>query len=446
MLEYTARRGFEGGEELFDSHRGTDSWVEPASPPPAEPPEDPRRRADRARPDPGIARGDAIPAFLLPAVLIVVLGVAGWAGYGWITDDSLPPNQAALVETITTGQPEEARDAAERLLTSGWVAERTATALAERLERSSVRDPEAAAIALGRLDAPAAITVPALLGLLSHDNPGTRRAAVGAIANTGVEARFASADLAQIASTEPDVAVLAAILEAFARIGATDEASVAAMIVVLDHRDAALRADAAMRLGVIGTPALPAKQKLSLLADQDPEAAVRMRAALAAVAVDPEASVPRTEPLLGLLGDADAAVRALAESALAGAAEGNPEVQSQLLAALRSADPKARAGAAKALGHAKSPGAHILAGLIAALDDGDPAVRRNAAAALGKFGEAAAPAATGLIALLADPDEALQREAYIALKSIHVDSKGTVAGIEDALNDHRLHSELCGHH
>ncbi|MBY0458692.1 MAG: HEAT repeat domain-containing protein, partial [Gemmataceae bacterium] len=167
---------------------------------------------------------------------------------------------------------------------------------------------------------------------------------------------------------------------------------------------------------------------------------------VAAVAKHPGVCVSGVEPLAGVLGDPDAAVRAAAADALALAGEKAKSAAGDLLPLLKDEDKRVKLSAIYALGRIKPDGAstiaETMAGLLATSKDTD--VRRELIRSLGLLGEASDPVVKGLAALLSDKeDEELRRAAVRTLGTFGTSAGGAADALfkvvkEDKAKDVRV--------
>jgi HEAT repeat protein len=200
------------------------------------------------------------------------------------------------------------------------------------------------------------------------------------------------------------------------------------LIGVFAEDDDNLAGRATQALTGIGVPALP--QVIDAL--QSENARTRAYAAFALGRIDAE--VARSAPLLiGLLRDADEAVRDRATTALAGL--GEAAVPYLVRALSDAAEWRARAHAALALGQMTPPSGDAVRSLTAALEDQHPTVRQIACWSLGKVGKAAASAVKNVTALLRSSDIVLRRTAAWTLGNIGPAALSAEPAIEALLGD-----------
>jgi HEAT repeat protein len=254
---------------------------------------------------------------------------------------------------------------------------------------------------LGRLhqaDAESATDRALLLGLLPplSDRPGIE--SVAAFLNdAGVEVRAAAAEA----------------------LGRSDETLVIALLEEL-RKDPMARLGVALAYGRMGsTRCTPLLALLS-----DPDASVRAAAAegtgrcgLGSVAQLRDALRRETDP---------AAQRAMVRAL---GLEGGEEAVAELERMLASEDPPLRFEAVRALGHTDSEAAFPL--LVAALSDADAGIRTAALSALGELGDARAK--EPISRHIDDPDRDHRRVAAVAFDRVF--GIESVAGFETALND-----------
>lgn len=170
------------------------------------------------------------------------------------------------------------------------------------------------------------------------------------------------------------------------------------IIIMLAHRDAAQRAQAA---GDLGTYRNASAIDALLLAVEDDSPTVRSAAVSAIGWIDVKNAALS---VAGRLQDSDPAVRKASAETLSRLA--NPVACDALIVALKDSDPAVRAASASALGWCRD--SRAIKPLIASLKDSDPKVRSAAAGALGLIGPAESvkknPAVMALINSLVDSD------------------------------------------
>lgn len=271
-----------------------------------------------------------------------------------------------------------------------------ATAVASRLTQSSMPDSQAPARSQGRDTA-----VPALLSVVSDENPAVRLAAVEALGH--LEDPRAIDALVQALRTDTDARVREAAANA---LGEIDSArAVPGLIAALgSERVTAVRAKIAWALGEIDDPR--AVDALGA-AVRDSEAEVRRQAVWALGEIDSPSAVPKLIPALK---DADVETRKQAAWAL-GELE-SPDAIEALAAATKDADAEVRKQAVEALGDIEDKRA--LPALSAAIGDPEVEVRRQAIEAIGQLDDLrTAPPA--LIAALKDEDRSVRKAAAEAV-------------------------------
>lgn len=256
------------------------------------------------------------------------------------------------------------------------------------------------------------IAVPALMAALKDGDVEVRRAAVRSLSNLD-DPRAIPAFIDALRDSDAEVrASAASALGQF-----EDKRSIAPLMGALKDPDRDVRRAAISALGSQEAD-LPVEVVVTALADKDPEirqAALGLASHHGGGGDGERAADPRiVQAVVGLLGDANADVRAAAISLtgdlrlaqapaglLAAARDKNPEVRQQVASALgQIGDAKAvptlrdllsdgnadvREQAVQALGEIRDRSA--LEALVGALKSGDPVVRRSAAEALGQRNE-----------------------------------------------------------
>jgi WD40 repeat protein/HEAT repeat protein len=296
----------------------------------------------------------------------------------------------------TEGDPTAFKTAAESLAKLGR--DMPPAGLVALITRMGDPDPlirEHAAEAAGAAGARA---VPALATTLRSDGDPRRRAAVlTALARIGPPA-VPAAGLISRALSDAAAPVRAAAASALGRLGPS---AVAALLPLLDHKDAAVREAAAKSLG---DPKMVAAVIAGLARDKP--AAVRRGAAGALAYIGRAADKEASEPLREALADADPALRRSAARALGTVDSGNRATIALLSLMVGSPDEDrtVRIEAARALGEIGLPASESAAALLGAFD---PAEKTDefqlvAAEALTKIGRLEADAGVALAAALAD--------------------------------------------
>ncbi len=321
------------------------------------------------------------------------------------------PAVPALIGALKDADREVRRAAAEAL---GRIGDREAVpALIGALKDADWEVRGAAAEALVRIGAPA---VPALVGALKDENGWVRGAAAEALGRVG-DPRAVPALVGALEDAEEWVRRAAA--GALGRIG--DREAVPALVGALEDADWWVREAAAEALGRIGDrEAVPALTE----ALKDAYERVRRAAAWALGEIGDREAVPA---LVGALKDADREVRRAAAGALGRI--GDREAVPALLGALKDENERVRWAAAGALGEIGDREA--VPALVGALKDADAEVRRAAAGALGRIGDREAVPA--LVGALKDADGEVRRAAAGALGRIG--DREAVPALVGALKD-----------
>jgi HEAT repeat protein len=204
------------------------------------------------------------------------------------------------------------------------------------------------------------------------------------------------------------------------------DAAVGVLVEALGDRE--VSAKAAMGLGAIGAPALPAV--LDALRHERPEMRVAATEALRYVPDPPESVVQR---LVDAFADPDENVRRSASVTVQ--LLGEDAVDPLLLALDERPEPEARGWAALTLGNIAPPPAGAVPGLVAALDDESPRVRELASWSLGRIGGLALDAVPRLARALDDDSPVLRRNAAWALGNVGPAAVSAEAALEARLSD-----------
>jgi HEAT repeat protein len=284
--------------------------------------------------------------------------------------------------------------------------------------------------ALRKIGAPGKDDVPLLVAALKGRNPAARRYAAGALGQVGPDARPAAAALVA-ALRDGDAGLRQSAARALGQLGPdAKERALPALLDALGDDDAEVRAAAAEGLAALPLDAGDVSALLKLLRHRD--APVRAQAARALGKVGPEAR-KAVEALGEAVQDRNPAVRQAALEGLAGIGPDAAAVVEDVAGALQDPRKEVRRAAVEALGGIGPEAKTAAKALAAAL--ADPDLRPDAVVALGRIGPAAAQArevVTGLVALLEERDEALRDKAVAALAKV---GKPAVAALRRALAD-----------
>jgi HEAT repeat protein len=273
-------------------------------------------------------------------------------------------------------------------------------ALAEAVKSPDDRVWYSAVVALGKIGPEATDAVPTLVESLKSDNQSLRVLAIGALVKI-----------------DPGNADLRAHLSE----------AVPTFVEVLKKGDPSIRTWAALCLGQIGPDARDAVPSLSAaLRDPDPFVTARVAEALGRIGPHAREAVPK---LIEAYQAGDPEVNNAVTAALVRIGSGAVE---PLVDALKSPHEGERRGSALALGQL---GQSAVLGLIPALKDHDPGCRRAAAAILQGMGAKAGIAQAGLRECLQDPEPPVRLQALQAIDAIDPASPATLQAELNALKD-----------
>jgi HEAT repeat protein len=273
-------------------------------------------------------------------------------------------------------------------------------ALADAVKSSDERVWYSAVVALGKIGPDAADAVPTLVESLGSDNQSLRVLVIGAL----VKIDPGNADL---------------------RVHLSE--AVPTFVEVLKNGDGSIRTWAALCLGQIGPDARDAVPSLcAALRDPDPFVTARVAESLGRIGPHARDAVPQ---LIEAYRAGDPEVNAAVTAALVkiGSAAVGP-----LVDALKSPNEGERRGAAAALGQLGQP---AVLGLIPALKDPDADCRWAAAAVLQGMGAKAGTARAALRECLKDPEPAVRLAALQALDTIDPAGLPTLQAGLSALKD-----------
>jgi HEAT repeat protein len=374
-----------------------------------------------------------------------------------------PPSESTLQTLIELlrGEDQDQRLAAQMALVKFGAA--SVPVLTKALQEKELRND--AALALGRIGAPAQAVVPELVAGLKDPDKGYRVAAHHALVLMGRPAVPALAG----AVKSPDDRVWYSAVVALGKIGpaasdavptlveclksdnqslrvlaigalvkidpgnadlrATLGEAVPTFVEVLKNGDGSIRTWAALCLGQIGPDARTAVPSLTgALRDPDPFVAARVAESLGRIGPHARDAVPK---LIEAYRAGDPEVNKAVTDALVKIGSGAVEA---LVDALKSPHEGERRGAATALGQL---GQSAVLGLIPALKDPDPGCRRAAAAILQGMGPKARDRAAlaGLAERLKDVEAPVRLQALQAIDAIDPASLPTLQAGLNALKD-----------
>jgi HEAT repeat protein len=236
----------------------------------------------------------------------------------------------------------------------------------------------------------------------------------------------------QSALVDSSAAVRTQAALALGRIGTPAAALAPQLIHLLHDADETVRCQAAEALGQIGgDEALTVAGLVELL--QDASTPVKAAAARALGALH-HAAAPAVPALVPLLQDREEAVRTAAAEAIARVGPLNGATTDTLAEGLTSPDTVVRAQTAEALGTIGATAAETAPALVAAMKDGNDRVRAKAVEALGKIGESAAAAAVpSLVHALRDQDNWVSALAAEALGQMGESADGAIPALVRSL-------------
>ena len=348
--------------------------------------------------------------------------------------DNLRTAITALSAGLKDGDPEVRRRCAGALGILGPRAAPAVAALAEASRSGEDALRAEAALALIRIGAAA---LPALTENLKHDNVQVRARAAEGLRSLGVRARPAFKLLAQ-ALTDKDAAVRYAAMGTLPILDPEPAETLSLLLPAVTAEDASVRAWAVRWLGAIAAEDRSTPEKaIAALAKalEDRAAIVRAAAADALRPLGPTAKAS-AKTLLGLVKDPDATVRLKAALALGKIdPEGARSAVPTLIAALstrgtaRKYDPnpfnRPAAQALAAIG-AVEP-------LVEALQSKDDGIRAGATFTLALMGARARAAFKGLTAALQNKDALVRQRSAEALQAISPDPKEAVPMLTESL-------------
>ncbi len=249
--------------------------------------------------------------------------------------------------------------------------------------------------------------------------------------------RFVDPVQASVATLEKALAdsipaVRAAAAVAVGVIGPAAARVAPSLIGLLNEADDLVRCRAAEALGKLGgDPDVVVEAVTRLLEDASP---IVKTTAIQTLGEMGEAAAPAVPTIVRLLQDRDEAVREAAAATLARLGPLDEEAIESLVEGLESEDTVVRARTAEALGAIGAPVGEAAPALVEAIDDDNDRVRAKAVQALGMIGEAAAPAAVpGLLRALRDRDNWVSALAAEALGQMGESSEHTIEALVQSL-------------
>jgi HEAT repeat protein/S1-C subfamily serine protease len=309
----------------------------------------------------------------------------------------------ALVEALQDSDAGVRQSAARSLAKVGTDSKDTVFPALLKAVGDSERDVrQAAAEALSACGPLSAADVPALVGLLKHQDAEVRVQALKALGKMGRDGKAALPNVLEACKGTADLGTRRAAVEALGPLGADAKAAVPVLIEALKESDKDLRRDAIVVLAKFGPDAKPASAALgAALKDADKD--VRKNAAVALGKLGPGAKDTLPYLVEGLK-DKDKEVLLAVLTALATAGPDTKGVTVvDLIGLFENSDAEVRNKAALAVGKV---GKAAVKPLTKALSDASSDVRGAAATALGEMGAAARDQATlRALALHAEADQ-----------------------------------------
>ena len=282
----------------------------------------------------------------------------------------------------------------------------------EGLQAPDPRLRSEAARALGDMGAAASAGVPSLTKALRDQQPSVRVAAAEALGRIGAESRSAIPALKGAQARDENDSVRQAAATALLTIQASE---------LQGHGTLFYIGIVAMLATVLGSGFWARRQfhrvriKLLVTKLKGQAAAIRLQAAHR-LGLLGQAALPAIPALIDALGDTDAAVRNEADNALAKIGVETKRDLAHLILHLQHGSPFVRARAAVLLGQFGRRGQPGVTALIEGTKDKEPLVRIHAIEALGNIGaQAAVPC---LMVAREDSDHAIHRAAILALEKI----------------------------
>jgi HEAT repeat protein len=289
--------------------------------------------------------------------------------------------------------------------------------------KSEVR--RGAAFALGKCGAAGA--VPQLLRALDDADAQVREAAAYSIGEIAAERkdptlwRTAGSRLRKLLAEEKEAKAQRSAACAIGQFGPDAADARAELEQALNHKDAAVRQNAAWALGRLKEKATASGVGRLSAALSDDDAAVRRDAAAALGDIGRPTARPALRSLIKcLIQEKEEGVRSVAVGSLVSlVGPEDKEVAGDLRELLEAKDREVKRGAALALANlGGSEGKPALPVLLDALTDNDATARELAAAALAHLGEAAGEAVPALGKALSDRSPEVRRNAALALSRV----------------------------
>ncbi len=346
---------------------------------------------------------------------------------------SQPDELNSLVKAAHSSDSQERVEALERLLELGPAAGPAAGELAKLLAQAEPDDRLLIVELLGELGAASAPAVPALVKLLDSPEPGLVPVVIQALDQLGATAEPALAALDRLAA-EPlsfqTVLALAAGASIRRAMGddTREKADRARLVELLDQPDPKIRREAIAALTGFGPAALEPLLKHAQQAEAEDQ--LDLIEAIARWGSAAETALPW---LIELSGGSDPVLKRAATGALGSFTTAGPKAAEPLIALLSDGDASVRAEAAEALGRVGQPGDEAtLEALLAHLADPDEWVRLAVIDTLGHWAQGGAPLLPKLLAALGDVDAAVAARAVTHLAELGPQAApGLVTALED---------------
>lgn len=373
-------------------------------------PHEPPPPGDAAAGNQGYSTFHKIYLALTALMVIAVLSAGGWGIWRHMTSGFMSSDLAALMETVETGDADEAAAAADEIADLGYSASAAIPFLIEIAADPVSPNRVTAVEILGRLEASSDEAIAVLGDAAGDSNEAVRHAALRALSQVGAPAATVTDAIAeQLAADNPETRRLAA--RALGTIDFMEIAAEDALVAALDDPDPGVQAAALSALVQTGAE-LP-DGAIGLLTGfmASPDAEIRGDAILA----------------LGLLGPEAAELIPAIEAALS---DESSDIRDNAAWAL------ARMGEARA---ARS--IPLLARTLETDENTD--VRAQAAWALGQLGAASENATDALQAALDDAEEAVRLEAYRSLKDLIKVRGGDFLDLEEVLGVYGAKAGAC---
>lgn len=290
-----------------------------------------------------------------------------------------------------------------------------------------------AAKALGQVGGSDGATVTALVELLQDPSPPVKTSAahaLGALQEAAAPALSALVPLLQ----DREEAVRTAAAEAIARVGPLNEAATDSLVEGLSSPDNVVRAQTAEALGTIGAAAEEATPAL-VVAMKDANGGVRAKAVEALGKIGESAAEAAVPGLVVALRDRDNWVSALAAEALGQMGESADGAIPALVRSLTHINPQVRGNAAEALGKMGPAAARARPALEKAFRDDDGQVRGQAVRALGTIGPPTPASEQVVVTALKDADPLVRVAAVESLGQWGEPSAAALSGLPPLLED-----------